>query len=163
MLCRLHVINYALIDDVEIWGIVEEEETCDDGILNQGEERIDCGGLARQGLLCRISLSPSGTKVCFEHQIGHKFREWGHAIYIADFDVNKRAITNPRVIANKARSSGWFAYPRWTPDEAAVVYHANTAGKGALFLYSLKDGSTRRVSTNPAADYRYPHCEATPK
>ncbi|MCD6338327.1 MAG: PD40 domain-containing protein [Verrucomicrobia bacterium] len=126
-------------------------------------ERIDCGGLARQGLLCRISLSPSGTKVCFEHQIGHKFREWGHAIYIADFDVNKRAITNPRVIANKARSSGWFAYPRWTPDEAAVVYHANTAGKGALFLYSLKDGSTRRVSTNPAADYRYPHCEATPK
>ena len=32
------------IDDVEIWGISQEEETCDDGILNQGEDRIDCGG-----------------------------------------------------------------------------------------------------------------------
>ncbi|UCC31907.1 MAG: hypothetical protein JSU86_06440, partial [Phycisphaerales bacterium] len=28
------------IDDVEIWGLV----TCFDGVLNQGEERIDCGG-----------------------------------------------------------------------------------------------------------------------
>ncbi len=29
------------VDDVEVWGFV----TCFDGILNQGEERIDCGGL----------------------------------------------------------------------------------------------------------------------
>jgi hypothetical protein len=28
------------IDDVEIWGFV----TCHDGVLNQGEERVDCGG-----------------------------------------------------------------------------------------------------------------------
>ena len=32
------------IDDVEIWAIGGSEETCDDGILNQGEDRIDCGG-----------------------------------------------------------------------------------------------------------------------
>ena len=32
------------IDDVEIWAITEAVETCDDGILNQGEDRIDCGG-----------------------------------------------------------------------------------------------------------------------
>ncbi|MBN2448519.1 MAG: trypsin-like peptidase domain-containing protein [Phycisphaerae bacterium] len=32
------------IDDVEIWGLVASQETCDDGILNQDEERIDCGG-----------------------------------------------------------------------------------------------------------------------
>lgn len=33
------------IDDVEIWAIIASAvETCDDGILNQGETRIDCGG-----------------------------------------------------------------------------------------------------------------------
>ena len=126
-------------------------------------ERIDCAGLARQGLLCRISLSPSETKVCFEHLLGHKFRETGHAIYLADFDVQKRAITNPRIIANKERKEAWFAYPRWTKDEKAIIYHANTTGKGALFLYTLEDGVTRRVSTNPNADYRYPHGENAPK
>jgi len=32
------------IDDVEIWAVGGAEPTCDDGILNQGEDRIDCGG-----------------------------------------------------------------------------------------------------------------------
>jgi len=27
----------------------------------------------------------------------------------------------------------------------------------------LEDGSTAKVSTKDGADYRYPHCEATPK
>lgn len=33
----------------------------------------------------------------------------------------------------------------------------------SLYLYNLKDGSTRQVSTKPGADYRFPHGEATPK
>jgi len=33
------------IDDIEIWAAPPVvQETCDDGILNQGEDRIDCGG-----------------------------------------------------------------------------------------------------------------------
>jgi hypothetical protein len=28
--------------------------------------------------------------------------------------------------------------------------------------YPLADGSTKQVSTDPKADYRYPHGEATP-
>jgi len=126
-------------------------------------ERIDCDGLAKKGLLSRISLSPSEDKVCFEHLMGHKFKEPGHAIYIADFDAGKRAITNARPIANKERKAHWYAYPRWTKDETAVVYHAHTAAGAALYLYTLKDGSTKKVSMNPRADYRYPHGEATPK
>ena len=59
--------------------------------------------------------------------------------------------------------SAWFAYPRWTGDESAIVYHANETGKGALYLYTLKDAVTTKVSTNDDADYRYPHTEATPK
>ena len=47
--------------------------------------------------------------------------------------------------------------------EAAVVYHLmNQTGKGQLYVYRLEDGSTRRVSANAGADYRYPHGEAAP-
>ena len=38
----------------------------------------------------------------------------------------------------------------------------NETGKGQLYVYRLEDGSTKRVSTNPNADYRYPHGEAAP-
>ena len=125
-------------------------------------ERIDCE-LAKKGLLDRVSISPSETKVCFEYQVGFKYKDTGRTLYIADFDAKKRTITNAKAIANEIGKPHWYAYPRWTKDETAVVFHANKTGKGELHLYTLKDGSTRKVSTNANADYRYPHCEDTPK
>jgi hypothetical protein len=124
-------------------------------------ERIDCE-LAKKGLLERVSVSPSEKRVCFEFMTGFKFKEPGHALYIADFDVEKRAITNLKAIANVEEKPGWYAYPRWIGGEETVVYHANTTGKGQLFIYRLADGSTTRVSTNAGADYRYPFGEAQP-
>ena len=124
-------------------------------------ERIDCE-LAKKGLLDRVSVSPSEKKICFEFMTGFKFKEPGHALYIADFDVQKRAITNLKAIANEQEKQIWFAYPRWIEGEAAVVYHSYETGKGQLYAYRLEDGSTRRVSTNAGADYRYPHGEAAP-
>ena len=126
-------------------------------------ERIDCGGMEKKGLLDRISVAPSEKRVCFDHHAGHKFKEAGRTIYIADFDATARTITNVTPIANEERKPHWYAYPRWTRDGAAVMYHAHTASGAALYLYTLTDGSTRKVSTNPRADYRYPHGEATPK
>ena len=125
-------------------------------------ERIECE-LAKKGLLDRISVSPSETKVCFDYQVGHKFRETGRTLYVADFDARTRTITNAKPIANQEAAPAWYAYPRWTKDETAIIYHANTTGKGQLYLYTLKDGATTKVSADPAADYRYPHGEATPK
>jgi len=126
-------------------------------------ERIDCE-LAKKGLLDRVSVSPSEERVCFEYQTGFKYKDMGRTLYIADFDARKRTITNAKPIANEeAKPNPWYAYPRWTKDETAVVYHANKTGKGALYLYTLKDGSTKKVSTNPRADYRYPHGEKSPK
>ncbi len=126
-------------------------------------ERIDCE-LAKKGLLDRVSVSPSEERVCFEYQTGFKHKDTGRTLYIADFDARKRSITNVKAIANEETNpSPWYAYPRWIKDETAVVYHANKTGKGALYLYTLKDGSTKQVSTNAGADYRYPHGEATPK
>jgi hypothetical protein len=129
---------------------------------NAGEEprfeRIDCE-LAKTGLLDRVSISPSETKVCFEYQTGFRYKDPGRTLYIADFDAAKPSITNAKAFANAEGVNRWFAYPRWTRDEKAIVYHASPL----LYLYTLEDGATVKVSTNPNADYRYPHCEATPK
>jgi hypothetical protein len=121
-------------------------------------ERIDCE-LAKKGILDRVSIAPSEKRVCFEYQAGFNYENTGRTLYIADFDAEKPAIINPQPFANEEGANRWFAYPRWTKDEAAIVYHASPS----LHLYTLKDGATRKVSTNDRADYRYPHCEATPK
>ena len=122
-----------------------------------GLERVRCE-LAAKGILDRISVSPSETKICFEYQEGFKYEFPGRTLYVADFDVEKRTITNLKAFANAEGERVWFAYPRWVKDESAIVYHAG----GKLFLYTLADGKTRQVSTDDKADYRYPHGEATP-
>jgi hypothetical protein len=121
-------------------------------------ERIDCE-LAKAGILDRISISPSETKVCFEYQKGFSYSMGGRTLYVADFDAEERTIANARPFANEEGRPVWFAYPRWTRDESAIVYHAG----GKLYLYTLADGSTKKVSTDDGANYIYPHGEATPK
>ncbi|MCB1126865.1 MAG: hypothetical protein KDM81_10235, partial [Verrucomicrobiae bacterium] len=110
-------------------------------------------------LLDRVSLSPGETRVCFEYQRGYEYKDAGRTLYLADFDAKKPSITNARAFANAEGANRWFAYPRWTKDEAAIVYHASPS----LYLYTLKDGTTRKVSTNPRAEYRYPHTAGAPK
>jgi hypothetical protein len=120
-------------------------------------ERVTCE-LAPKGILDRISVSPSETKICFDYQTGFKYENSGRTLYVADFDVTKRTITNLKPFANAEGKKVWFAYPRFTKGETSIVYHAG----GKLFLYTLADGSTKQVSTEAKADYRYPHGEATP-
>jgi Tol biopolymer transport system component len=135
--------------------------TCGEGGKPQ-YERIACT-LTTKGLLDRVSVSPSEEKVCFEFQKGFVYRDPGRTLYIADFDPHQRSITNLRPIANEDGKPFWYAYPRWIEGDTAVVYHMmNQSGKGQLFLYRLQDGSTKRVSANAGADYRYPHGEAAP-
>jgi len=124
-------------------------------------ERIECE-LANQGELHRASISPGEKKICFEFLKGHEFQEPGHTLYIADFDAEQRTVTNPKAFANEEGKPIWFAYPRWINGESAVIYHSTQTGKGQLYVYQLEDGSTKRVSTNPNADYRYPHGEGAP-
>jgi hypothetical protein len=121
-------------------------------------EQIECP-LAKKGILDRVSFSPSETKVCFEYQTGFERRVAGRTLYIADFNAKKPSILNAKPIANKEGTNRWFAYPRWTKDEKAIVYHASPS----LYLYTLADENTVKVSTSDGADYRYPHSEATPK
>jgi Tol biopolymer transport system component len=125
-------------------------------------ERIRCE-IGKLGLLDRISVSPTEKKVCFEHQIGFKHTPPGRALFIADFDVKKRAMTNFKAFANKDRKPFWIAYPRWIQGEAGIVFHSYETGKGCLYVYTMKDGSTVQVSKNLRGNYRYPHGEAQPK
>ena len=118
--------------------------------------------LPRPGQLHRASISPDETKICFEFLPGSKFVEPGHTLYIADFDGRKRTITNLKAIANADGKPIWYAYARWIENQSAVIYHSGQTGKNQLYVYRLADGTTTRVSTDPAADYRYPHGEAAP-
>lgn len=124
-------------------------------------EPVTCE-LAKTGQVHRASISPSERRICFEYLAGAMFTEPGHTLYVADFDVERRTIANPVAIANDPAQPFWYAYPRWIEGESAVIYHRNRTGKGELCVHRLRDGSTTRVSTDPHADYRYPHGEAAP-
>jgi hypothetical protein len=115
--------------------------------------------LAKKGYLDRLSLSVDEKKICFEFQKGFKRKVPGRVLYLADFDKEKRVISNFKPIANQDEKPAWFAYPRWTRDQSGIVYHAAKS----LYLYDVKSGKTTKVSTDPKGDYRYPHGEATPK
>lgn len=120
-------------------------------------ERVTCE-LDKTGSLDRVSISPDETRICFDYHPGKENPMPGRTLYVADFDVKTRAITNAKPFANAERQKVWFDYPRWTKDGGAIVYHAG----GKLFLHTLADATTKQVSTDPKADYRYPHGEATP-
>ena len=102
--------------------------------------------LTPKGLLDRVSVSPSETKVCFEFQKGFIYKDPGRTLYIADFDVKKRTITNLKAIANED-GKPLVRLPAWIEGEAAVMYHDQT-GKGQLYVYRLDDGSTRESRPN---------------
>lgn len=72
---------------------------------------------------------------------------------MADCDADQRTITNLTAFANAEGAKVWYAYPRFTKGEESIMFHAG----GKLFLHTLADGSTRQVSTDDTAAYRYPH------
>lgn len=114
-------------------------------------ERIQCD-LATKGVLERISLSPSETRVCFEFQSGLEGDVPGRTLYVADFDAKQPAITGARPFANEDEKPIWYAFPRWSKDESAIIYQAD----GKLYLYNLANKSTTKVSTNDPKIKRAP-------
>ena len=124
-------------------------------------ESVRCE-LSGKGQLHRASLSPSQRRICFEFMAGRKFTEPGHVLYHADFDASTRTISNLKAFANADAKPRWFAYPRWIDGESAIVFHSGESGQNQLYVHRLDDGTTRRVSMDPKADYRYPHGEAAP-
>ncbi len=118
-----------------------------------------------KGPLDRISVSPSEKKIVFEMQPDNgEYHYNGRTIYVGDFDVKTRKITNSTPITPlEADPKITVLYPRWTNDESGVLYHADSTGKNQLYYYCLKDRSTLRVSTNLDGDYMFPCGERSPK
>ncbi|HUU83755.1 MAG TPA: C25 family cysteine peptidase [Phycisphaerae bacterium] len=52
------------IDDVQVWGIALQQATCSDGIQNQGEERIDCGGPSCSPCTCTADATCGNGIYC---------------------------------------------------------------------------------------------------
>ncbi|OVE74008.1 hypothetical protein BVX94_01935 [bacterium B17] len=121
-------------------------------------EKIECEYMDKDGILDRISFSPSETKICFEYQKGLNYKFPGRTLYLADFDVKSRTMTNIKAFANAEGKDRWFAYPRFTKDEKAIVFHASPN----LYMYYISNGKIMKVSTGQG-DYRYPHCQDAPK
>jgi Tol biopolymer transport system component len=117
------------------------------------------------GMADRVSVSPSETRICFDFQKGFGPNQYpGRTVYIADFDVKTRTVSNPVAISDPSPNPKTMTlYPCWTKDESAVVYHCDKSGRNQLYMYCLKDKSTTCVSTNPAAGYLFACGEATPK
>lgn len=128
---------------------------------NTRYERVRCE-LSDKGQIHRASLSLSQKRICFEFMAGRDFKEPGHVLYYADFDVSTRTIANLKAFANADAKPRWFAYPRWIDGDSSIVYHSGESGQNQLYVHCLDDGTTRRVSTDPKADYRYPHGEGAP-
>ena len=125
-------------------------------------ERIECE-LLKKGFLDRVSVSPDEKMVCFEFQPWSKGRTMaGRTLFIAEFNAEKRVIKNPKPFANEEGKPLWFGYPRWIDGGRTVIYHAGKPGNCQLYVYRLEDGSTKRVSIDPKADYRYPCGEDAP-
>lgn len=114
-------------------------------------ERIQCD-LATKGVLDRISLSPSETRVCFEFQTGFDSDMPGRTLYVADFDAKQPAITDARPFANEDEKPIWYAYPRWSKDESDIIYQADEK----VYLYNLANKSTTKVSTTDTHIKRAP-------
>jgi len=110
-------------------------------------ERIQCD-LATEGVLDRISLSPSETRICFEFQTGFDSDVPGRTLYVADFDAKQPAITGAKPFANEDGKPIWYAFPRWSQDESAIIYHAGEK----LHLYNLANKSTMKVSVADSVD-----------
>ena len=86
-------------------------------------ERIECA-MAKKGILDRVSVSPSETKVCFEYQnrISSDEYDGTHALHCRLQRAKKPSITNAKPFANKDGAKRWFAYPRWTKDEKPRLF-----------------------------------------
>lgn len=115
-------------------------------------EPVQCD-LATKGVLHRISLSPSETKVCFEFRTGFEDNAPSRSLYMADFDAKDCAINNATPFANEDEKPIWYAFPRWTKDESAIIYQADEK----LYLYNLANKSTTKMSTTA------PHVKRAPK
>jgi len=116
-----------------------------------------------EGSLARVTFTADETKITYEYKAGWEgFQYNGRTLYIADFDVKTLTVSNPVQITDDSDKVTTL-YPRWVKDASAVVYHSDRSGKPQIYMYTLKDRSTKRVSVDAGSTYFQPCGEKSPK
>jgi Tol biopolymer transport system component len=94
----------------------------------------------------KLSVSPSETKVAYMLDFDDDMSTYADVVlYWARFDVRTRRVYDPVAITlDDPRTIE--EYPRWSPDESAILYDSNRSGEYQMYLYRLADGSTARIS-----------------
>ena len=112
----------------------------------------------------RASFSQDQTKITYEYKKSwSSFEYTGKKIVIADFNLATLTISNPQIISSEKKSDIITIYPRWTKDGNCIIYHSNRSGKKQLYLYSLINHTTKKISLDENADYEFPCGDGAPK
>lgn len=102
----------------------------------------------------KMSLSPSETKVAYM-RYGASERAYEDAVICyADFDVDSRVMSGHTCVTESDPNTV-CEYPRWTLDDAVVIYDCNYTGRFQIYAYRLSDGAVRLLSQNPGVDSQY--------
>ena len=54
-------------------------------------------------------------------------------------------------------------YPRWSADEALIIYDSNRSGAYQMYAYRLADRMTARISSDATSDSQFGSFENVPK
>lgn len=127
-------------------------------------------------VLCAATLSALGGKVAPEMENSpsragdrseglSKSRTLFRGSYFKNGEIHVNTYGNPE---GKPLTSGHQDFkPSWSKTGDMLVFFRRLKSDPVVTNWvtqiTLGDGSTIKVSTDPKADYRYPHCEATPK
>ena len=110
----------------------------------------------------KMSLSPSETKVAYM-RYGASERAYEDAVICyADFDVDSRVMSGHTCVTEPDPDTV-CEYPRWTLDDAVLIYDCNYSGRFQIYAYRLSDGAVRLLSQNPHVDSQYGSFFRVPK
>jgi Tol biopolymer transport system component len=111
----------------------------------------------------KLSISPSEKKVCYMLDNNGDIPSYNDCVIaIADLDLANRRIFN-QVIITEENLNNIYEYPRWTSDEAYVIYDSNKSGRSQVYAYHLETRKTSRISEDPGRHYQFANYEYCPK
>ncbi len=111
----------------------------------------------------KLSVSPSETRVAYALDMDGDLRTTQDVVLTwAKLDLAGRLVSDP--VPFTPRDPGCIhEYPRWSADEQVILYDSNCSGTFQVYAYRLADGSTTRLSEDPAVSSQFAVFEGVPQ
>jgi hypothetical protein len=110
----------------------------------------------------KLSVSPRETKVAYMLDLDGDMSTYRDVVlYYGDFDASARVVSNP-VAFTEDDPNDISEYPRWSEDEALILYDSNRSGRYQLYAYRLADRMTVRLSDG-RSNVQFGNFEGVPK